>query len=299
MKLSHYIATILLALIIIGGGVILLIPRSLTMLPPGLAKARFWETANAATQIETYCQPGQTPRFDHGFATLKQQLGEVMGDPMSCDYYDEAGNAYQMTTTGQAFYRKQTNTPAFVRGNHYWAWTAEGLVSQSPPPDEAWMTFVPGGPFEMGSPRAEDERPVHTLLLDPFYIDRYEVTNVQYRQCVTAGECQPPTTCKYGEPAYTDAGKTNHPLVCPSWAEAKRYCRWRGARLPTEAEWEKAARGTDRRTYPWGNQPPTEALLNYDGNVGETTPVDSYPDGMSPYGVYDMANSLGFRCARF
>lgn len=293
MRDSLYVATILLALAALLGGAGLLIPASMTALPPGLATARARDTASPPLQTETYCPSGQTPQFKDGFAFLKQQLGEVMGDPTSCEYYDRAGNAYQMTTTGQAFYRKQANTPAFIRGNQYWAWTAEGLANQTPPPEDALMIFVPGGPFEMGSTQATpDELPVHTVILDPFYIDRYEVTNARYRPCVAEGVCQAPTTCVYGKPAYSDTGKANHPVVCVSWSEAKTYCEWRGATLPTEAEWEKAARGTDRRTYPWGNQNPTQALLNYNGNVGKTTPGGSYPEGMSPYGAYDMAGNV-------
>jgi formylglycine-generating enzyme required for sulfatase activity len=263
------------------------------MPPPRLTLVRAPETADSPPQNETYCPSDQTPQFNDGFAFLKQQLGEDMGDPISCEYYDEAGNAYQMTTTGQAIYLKQTNTSAFVRGNQYWAWTAEGLVNQTPPPEAALMTFVPDGPFDMGGRQdGPDELPIHLVKLDAFHIDRYEITNAQYRRCVEAGTCEPPKSCMYGEPTYSDEARANHPVVCASWFEAKTYCQWRGARLPTEAEWEKAARGTDRRIYPWGNESPGRSLLNYDRNVGATTPVGSYPEGASPYGLYDMAGNV-------
>ena len=133
-----------------------------------------------------------------------------------------------------------------------------------------------------------NEEPVHEVTLDAFYIDQYEVTNEWYADCVAAGGCKPPgCTERYGDP-----DKTNHPVVCVDWYEAMTYCEWRGARLPTEAEWEKAARGTDGRTYPWGEDSPNDQLLNFDQNVGDTTPVGSYPDGVSPYGAYDMAGNV-------
>ncbi len=170
------------------------------------------------------------------------------------------------------------------------------------------MVLVPAGPFEMGSnDGGSDEQPVHTVTLDAFYIDQYEVTNACYRQCVEAGDCQEPTTCTRGEPTYNDAGKADHPVVCVSWNNAKTYCEWRRARLPTEVEWEKAARGTDRRTYPWGNEFDCSRVNADDeteidsevvpGGAGcdgfnQTAPVGSFPAGVSPYGVYDMAGNV-------
>jgi formylglycine-generating enzyme required for sulfatase activity len=142
----------------------------------------------------------------------------------------------------------------------------------------------------MGS-ESGDEQPVHEVTLDAFYIDQYEVTNARFRQCVEAGLCEEPTTCVVGEPTYTDETKDDHPVVCVDWNQAKTYCEWRGDRLPTEAEWEKAARGTDGRTYPWGENI-TCQLANYTGCEGGTTSVGSYPDGVSPYGVYDMAGNV-------
>lgn len=291
---SLYVLAILLALTILLGRTTLAMPALTTSpLSPPLATARTQATGSSPPQTGTYCPSNQTPQFKNGFALLKQQLGEVMGEPTSCEYYDGAGNAYQMTTAGQAFYLKQTNTPAFIRGNQYWAWTAQGLVNQSPPPEAALMTFVPGGPFDMGSHQGEsDELPIHQVRLDAFHIDRYEVTNARFRPCVEAGTCEPPKSCVYGQPTYGDEAKANHPVGCVSWSNAKTYCEWRGARLPTEAEWEKAARGTDERTYPWGNGSPSRSLLNYNGNVGATTPVGSYPDGVSSYGLYDMAGNV-------
>jgi formylglycine-generating enzyme required for sulfatase activity len=144
----------------------------------------------------------------------------------------------------------------------------------------------------MGSDSGEsDEHSVRTVTLSAFYIDQNEVTNAQYRQCVEADVCEPPECSE----RYKDTTKEDHPVVCVSWLQAETYCgvEWRGGRLPTEAEWEKAARGTDGRIYPWGDEPPpNRALLNFNSNIGDTTPVSRYPDGASPYGVYDMAGNV-------
>jgi formylglycine-generating enzyme required for sulfatase activity len=153
------------------------------------------------------------------------------------------------------------------------------------------MVLVPEGKFTMGSNSGEaDEKPPHEVFLDAFHIDKYEVTNAFYKVCVEAGVCQQPATDRYNNSQYAQ-----HPVVYVDWNMAKEYCEWRGARLPTEAEWEKAARGTDGRTYPWGEGIDC-SYANYDDGtkscVGDTTPVGKYPKGVSPYGAYDMAGNL-------
>ncbi len=187
------------------------------------------------------------------------------------------------------------------------------------------MALVPAGPFEMGSQAGtalaecrklavgddcerrqfEPEEPKHTVTLAAFYIDQYEVTNTRYRQCVEAGHCQAPTSCNLGTPTYDEADRADHPVVCVSWHEARSYCEWRGARLPTEAEWEKAAGGMDGRLYPWGNEFDGSRLNfcdsncrsghahpGYDDGYTYTGPVGSYPQGVSPYGVHNMAGNV-------
>jgi len=146
--------------------------------------------------------------------------------------------------------------------------------------------IIPAGEFTMGSDNGYgDEQPEHTVYLDAYAIDKYEVTNAQYKNCVKAGKCQTPET----RTMYDDGDYADHPVVYVDWHQSTAYCVWLGKRLPTEAEWEKAARGTDRRTYPWGNDWGTKKA-NVDS--GGTASVGSFNAGKSPYGVYDMAGNV-------
>ncbi len=152
---------------------------------------------------------------------------------------------------------------------------------------------VPAGGFTMGSrdddPVAWDnEKPQHMVYLDIFWIYKTQVTNAQYRQGVEAGVCTPPHNTEY----YDDPAYANHPVVYVDWHQAKTYCEWVGGRLPTEAEWEKAARGTDRRRYPWGDDWNPHNLNSYEAGPGGTTEVGRYPAGASPYGLLDMAGNV-------
>ena len=151
-----------------------------------------------------------------------------------------------------------------------------------------WVT-VPAGEFTMGSNDSGDEQPIHQVYLSEYQIARHPVTNAQYELFVKANSYAAP---KHWKNKKIPPGKENHPVVNVSWKDAQTFCAWAGVRLPTEAEWEKAARGTDGRKYPWGNEPPTEELCNFNSNVGDTTPIGSYPKGASPYGVLDMAGNV-------
>ncbi|MGC9468131.1 MAG: formylglycine-generating enzyme family protein [Anaerolineae bacterium] len=173
-------------------------------------------------------------------------------------------------------------------------------------PADADEVYVPAGQFAMGCSNDlssvkcdNDAKPIHLVYLDDFFIDRTEVSNADYAACVDAGKCRPPLDDEsvtrdpyYGNPAYDD-----YPVIHVDWWQASGYCAWRGKRLPTEAEWEKAARGTDMRLFPWGNREPdceqaNIALLSGHRCVGDTTPVESYPDGASPYGAINMVGNV-------
>jgi len=182
------------------------------------------------------------------------------------------------------------------------------------------MIFIPAGEFTMGSdfsPKPDfqdgitdegfsDEHPEHTVYLSDYLMDVTEVTNAQYRECVLDGACTEPRTSESltREDYYTNPAFDNYPVLSVTWYQAQTYCQWAGKRLPTEAEWEKTARGAaDERNYPWGDDEPTCGLSNYgevieiDGStqvgcIGDTQPVASYPFGMSPYGVFDMAGNV-------
>ena len=158
--------------------------------------------------------------------------------------------------------------------------------------DGAAYVYVPAGPFDMGLDEGGfDEKPRHEVELDAFWIMQTEVTNEQYEKCVTADVCSPPFNPDWGADDFW-ANYDTHPVTEVTWEQAATYAEWAGGRLPTEAEWEKAARGTDGRRYPWGNTTPSEQRLNYNDNVGDTQPVGSYPDGASPYGALDMAGNV-------
>ncbi len=140
----------------------------------------------------------------------------------------------------------------------------------------------------------KNEEPIHQVYLDAFWIDQTEVTNVMYSKCVQDGKCNPPTSTKsYTRADYSGNSQfDNYPVIFISWHDADTYCSWADRRLPTEAEWEKAARGTDARAYPWSNDPPNTDLLNYKHAFEDTTAVGQFPKGASPYGALDMAGNV-------
>ena len=164
------------------------------------------------------------------------------------------------------------------------------------------MIYIPAGKFVMGSDDGmDDEKPHHVVYLDGFYIARYPVTNVQYKEFVAAAEHRSPRRWEAG--TYR-GGEENHPVRYVSWHDALAYCSWlseetgQELRLPTEPEWEKAARGTDGRKYPWGDEFDESKCNTGESGIGDTTPVGKYsPDGDSPYGVADMAGNVWEWCS--
>jgi serine/threonine-protein kinase len=169
-----------------------------------------------------------------------------------------------------------------------------GIGSTMTGKDDMILMYVPAGEFTMGSDNGEeDEKSVHTVYLDAFWIDQTEVTNKMYAACVAADACAPPasSSSQTQDSYYGNAQFDNYPVIYVTWDDAKAFCAWAGRRLPTEAEWEKAARGTDERAYPWGNSIKS-SLANYYNKVGDTTAAGSYEDGKSPYGALDMAGNV-------
>ena len=189
------------------------------------------------------------------------------------------------------------------------------------PADKMVMVYMPEGNFSMGmdvnvtqgicqrffnfcSRRYFfSEEPVHTVFLDAYWIDQTEVTNGMYALCVQAGNCQPPHDLNYYDNSIvTRVPDANYPVTNVTLYDAQTYCEWADARLPSEAEWEKAARGTNASVYPWGNNDPTCNLANLNpygkypysqfACVGDISAVGLYPSGASPYGVLDMAGNV-------
>jgi formylglycine-generating enzyme required for sulfatase activity len=153
--------------------------------------------------------------------------------------------------------------------------------------DGMTLLAVPAGEFTMGSDVNSDEQPIHQVTLPAFWIDQTEVTNAMFKKCVDAGECTSPSSTDH----FNNSSYTSHSVVYVDWKQANAYCSWVDRRLPTEAEWEKAARGINANIYPWDNDAPNKDLLNYNGNVGDTTEVGKYLNGKSYYGAYDMAGN--------
>ncbi len=154
--------------------------------------------------------------------------------------------------------------------------------------DGSVLVYIPTGSFTMGY---GGDAPIHSISLDAYWIQQTKVTNRMYDQCVRAGGCTSPTQ-ELGGPVFTNPSFASNPVVGVTWDQAQAYCSWMQGGLPTEAQWEKAARGANGNTYPWGEAEPTCGLLNFGNCYGRTTNVNTYEDGKSPFGLYDMTGNV-------
>jgi formylglycine-generating enzyme required for sulfatase activity len=307
------------------------------------AKAGTWKVVASATGYATEQQEVEVPADDLAVVKIElKQLGalKVTGSPAGADvemsgpdgWHDQGElpcevpglkSGLYRVTVAKSGYDAAEQTVEVAPGE-----TATLRVKLEKPGGD--MVRIPGGTFRMGSEDGEsDEKPVTTVTLSPYLMDRTDVTVAAYTACVRAGKCRADdvTTvnwaglsegdrqkwsqaCNYGK-----AGDENHPMNCVDWNEAKAYCEAQGSRLPTEAEWEFAARGTDGRKYPWGDELPNPRLANacgvecrewgkrvmgatwnvvYEADDGwpTTSPVGSFPAGASPFGLLDMAGNV-------
>jgi serine/threonine-protein kinase len=190
-----------------------------------------------------------------------------------------------------------TNTPPAINAPAEVSGGGEAGQERLSSVDGMSEVYVPDGTFQMGGIDVEaqiDEVPVHGVTMKGFWIDKFEVTNAMYFLCVQAGACTPPQFFKSDtrDAYFANAEFNDFPVVYVTWLQADAYCTWAGRRLPTEAEWEYAARGNDFRTYPWGDEVPDSSRGNFNFFVGDTTRAGSYPAGASPFGALDMAGNV-------
>ena len=242
-----------------------------------------------ARQLKEALDPeGAIAKFDEAAAadpSLKIDLSAEMSDTLR----------YVATTwvqEGEAILREATDSGVdAIRQQAVVSATA--LFSQAlaldPPADTPVYVWIPAGEFLMGSSdedslAVDDEKPQHSVWLNGYWIQRTEVTNEQFKRCVDAGPCEPPRNWYWDKPR-----SAKLPVAHMDWYRANAYAAWVGGRLPTEAEWEKACRGTEGNIYPWGNEPPSAERLNYDVYVGTNIEVGTYPSGAN--GLYDMAGN--------
>jgi formylglycine-generating enzyme required for sulfatase activity len=158
------------------------------------------------------------------------------------------------------------------------------------------LIYIPAGEFKMGSTKYDQDRevneePQRKVYLDAFWISKTQVTNAMFNACVAAGVCRY-SASHTTNPNYLDALYASHPVVYVSWQAAQDYCSWVGGSLPTEAQWEKAARGPDGAKYPWGEESPRIKFTNSNNEIGNTTAVGQFPYGASYYGVFEMGSNV-------
>lgn len=205
--------------------------------------------------------------------------------------YDVEDMHQHIRAAGEEIYIQEKNEKLGKDVVSYTVEQARDLLSEEQWRDVNWMIEIPAGTFIMGSddPRTNDaNKPAHTVQTKAYKIDKYPVTQAQYALFIASNRYRVPLNWKDGK---IPTGLNLHPVTMVSWYNARDYCSWAGKRLPTEAEWEKSARGTDARRWPWGSNM-NPAYLNTYYKVGHTTPVNAYPQSASPYLVMDMAGNV-------
>ena len=246
-----------------------------------------WLTVMAASQAQGAALPATGCTECHNGAS--HSLFAVKTDSSCAMCHSGVKPAHSLiavahSSAPQAVHTAAAKTPTPMK-------VAHPKVTADPNP----MVLIPAGKFIMGSnKRMPDEGPQHTVYLDSYYIDVYEVTNAQYKKFIDATKRRSPS--HFRNRTYP-AGKADHPVTEVTWYDAEAYCGWAGKRLPTDQEWEKAARGTDGRMFPWGDEFDTDKANTPQRweklhQEGDTMPVGSFPNGVSPYGVYDMSGNV-------
>jgi len=220
------------------------------------------------------------------------QLGaNRMADMRANAGYDLVDEDKHIRAAGEDLFKNQLHEHKVTHKTTYSIEEAQGLL-----PAKQWLTLedsvlIEDGIFTMGTNNIKTDaqnRPAHKVFVPAYRIDKYPVTNAQYAQFVAQSGRRVPLSWAKGK---FSPKEVLHPVTMVTWFDAKAYCEWAGKRLPTEAEWEKAARGDDERRWPWGNIMDTKRLNNY-YNVGSTTSVFKYKNGVSPYGVMDMSGNV-------
>lgn len=214
-----------------------------------------------------------------------------MNDMLGKATYDVAKVDDHIRAAGEDLTRNRINEHSLAEIDTYTLTEVDALLNKSQWQELDATIYIPAGEFLMGTDRSRSDdynRPQHKVDLPAYRIDKYPVTNAQYAQFVAATAHRPPLHWENGQ---IPSGLELHPVTMVSWSDANRYAQWAGKRLPTEAEWEKAARGSDGRRWPWGDQMDISRLNTY-YNVGSTSDVTRFDTGASLYGVMDMAGNV-------
>ncbi len=275
----------ILAAVAVGVAVLAVVALIFAIRQTGLANQQL-----AQLEVEQLLQQARDFKVQGDVEGAIAALQEAAAkDPsLAAGLQNEIADVRRQVATGLV----QTGEQLAATGNYTAAFANfEAALALEPPSDTPLYVRIPAGPFRMGSDDADElaednEKPPHPVDLAEYWIGRTEVSNAQYARCVAAGACEPPNNHRWDNPQFA-----RHPVSNVDWSQAQAYAEWVGGRLPTEAEWEKACRGTDGHIYPWGSEPPDAERLNYYfSRLGTWTDIGTYPVG--EHGLYDMAGNV-------